>query len=81
MAGRYGSAVEIVDRGLADVEDTGERWYEAELHRLKGEALRGSRNEAAALAEFDTAVAIAERQGAAGLERRAEISRSLKPPA
>jgi hypothetical protein len=32
--------LEVVAEALAGVDRTEERWYEAELHRLKGELLR-----------------------------------------
>jgi hypothetical protein len=75
MAGRYDSALIVTDDGLADVAATGERWYEAELHRLRGEALAGiDRSDRAADEEFELAIAIASAQGAQGLRRRAETS-------
>ena len=75
MAGHHQAALEIAERGLADADDTNERWYEAELHRLKGEALLVFVTKPLHSQSSQTAVAIAERQGAAGLKRRAEISR------
>ena len=38
-AGRYGEALAHVDDGLREVNETGERWFEAELHRLRGELI------------------------------------------
>jgi predicted ATPase len=35
--GRFQEASEIVNRILAEIETTGGRWYEADIHRLKGD--------------------------------------------
>src|SRR5262249_16925510 len=39
--GKYGAALTAVREGLADQERTGQRRWEAELHRLEGLALVG----------------------------------------
>jgi TOMM system kinase/cyclase fusion protein len=61
---------------LAVVDDTEERWWEAELYRLKGELLQqqatGSSEEAEAC--FHQALDIARRQQAKSLELRAAMS-------
>jgi predicted ATPase len=69
-------------QGLAEalslVEATGERWYEAELHRLRGELLlqhTGAQPEEAE-ACFQQALAVARRQQAKSLELRAAVSLS-----
>jgi predicted ATPase len=36
LAGQVGPGLELLTTALATVNDTGERWYEAELYRLKG---------------------------------------------
>jgi len=58
------------------VEGRGERWPEAELHRLKGELLLA---QGAPLAEveasFNQALATARRQSARSIELRAAMSR------
>ena len=75
MAGRFDAALSVADDGLADVETTGERWFEAELHRVRGEALAGiGDSTSAAEDDFRQAVAIATAQGARGLRDRAESS-------
>jgi predicted ATPase len=38
-AGRADEGLIVLDEALATVQDTGERWWEAEIHRLKGELL------------------------------------------
>jgi len=55
----------LLDAALAKVGETGERWFEAELHRLKGEALEGTTiGTAAAEACFLRAIGISCDQGA-----------------
>ena len=71
-------ALQILDEAVALAESTGERMYEAELHRLRGERwLTSVRNKAdveAAEACFEQSLAIARRQEALSLERRAARS-------
>jgi class 3 adenylate cyclase/predicted ATPase len=74
-AGLYDAASARVDEALREVEDTGERWYEAELHRLRGElALRQGCDASAAEPVFRTALRIARRQAARTWELRAAVS-------
>jgi predicted ATPase len=41
VSGRFDEAFQVINDALERVSSTGERWFEAELHRLKGEfALR-----------------------------------------
>jgi predicted ATPase len=59
---------------LARVEETEERWYEAELHRLRAKVLLGTGLKAAANeaeASFRQAIAVARAQGAKAWELRA----------
>ena len=58
-------ATKLVDQALQTVAETSGRWYEAELHRLKGD-LMVSVNGSPAAAEscYKRAIAVAERQGA-----------------
>jgi predicted ATPase len=75
-AGRRAPAMTAVTDAIAAAEATGERFFLAELHRLKGELLAHpslGRPEDAADA-FRTAIAIARRQNARLLERKAEAS-------
>jgi TOMM system kinase/cyclase fusion protein len=66
----------ILDEALAAVRKTGERWYEAELHRLRGELVLVRRSEDFVEAEtcFQQALDIARRQQARALELRAAMS-------
>src|SRR5262245_27624445 len=66
------AALNVVAEAHAAVERTDERFYVAELHRLRGELiLAAGHNRAEAARCFATAVEIARQQGALALERRA----------
>lgn len=66
-------ALETIERALKLAETTGERFYEAELHRLRGEIILAMRPEEVAEAEAEMleAVSVAKAQGATMLELRA----------
>src|SRR5262249_61845326 len=68
----------VLAEGLALADKNGERHYEAELYRLKGEFLLASstENQAEAEACFRQAIGIARRQSAKSLELRAVMSLS-----
>ena len=73
----------MIAEALETAHRTGERHYQAELHRLKGELLRpkgaqGAQGEADSDAEacFRQAIEIARRQEAKSLELRAVLSLS-----
>ena len=74
--GRLDEALELVTEALDLVERTGERWYEAELHRLGGEfsLLRDSSPASVAERSFRTAIEVARKQEAKSLELRAATS-------
>ena len=76
-AGEVGPGLAAVDDALARCEARDERWYEAELLRIKGELLlhRGEhRSVAAAVQNFDRALDVARRQGALFWELRIAMS-------
>jgi tetratricopeptide (TPR) repeat protein len=75
-AGRPEDALASVDEALAECDRSGERFYEAELHRLKGELLRSVEPDGfgKAVACFSQALSVAERQQARSLAARAEES-------
>jgi predicted ATPase len=73
-AGQPSEAMKAVEEAISLAEATGERFYSAELHRLRGELLASSGRRDEAKAEFDRAVAIAAQQGAVPLERKARDS-------
>lgn len=66
-------ALKLVDDALARVEHLDERWFEAELHRLRGEAPLALPRERSAEAEvsFRKAIEVAQRQDAKWWELRA----------
>jgi predicted ATPase len=66
----------LLAEALALVDTTGERWYEAELYRLKGELLlqQNSDNQAEAERCFHHALDIARNQQAKSFELRAATS-------
>lgn len=76
---RHAEAMQAVEDGLAMVEATGERFYSAELHRLRGELLARPPHEDKnkAQAAFRAAIKIAKQQGAATLEHKAYASLRL----
>ncbi len=74
--GQPETGLTMLTEALALVDTTGERWYEPELHRLKGELLlqQHADNQAEAEACFHHALAIARNQQAKSLELRAATS-------
>ena len=75
-AGRHTEAMKTVDEALALADSTGECFYDAELHRLRGELLARPPHADLRKAEvsFRAAIDIARQQGAKALERKAEVS-------
>jgi predicted ATPase len=76
LLGQVDDALAEVEQGLAIADRSGERYFEAELYRLKGELLlqRTVPTEAEAEAAFLRALEIARRQGAKSFELRAALS-------
>lgn len=70
---RFDEGLRTIDEAFQFIERTGQKYYEAELHRLKGEMLLSKDRTNAARAEesFDTAIEIARRQHAKSWELRA----------
>ena len=74
-AGLHDQALAHVVEALRQVEDTGERWYEAELHRRRGElALSSGGDASVAEAAFHAALDLARRQAAKMWELRVAAS-------
>jgi len=75
LAGRFDEALSVLAEALAEGE-TGGRYYQAELYRLKGELLLQAKPSAVEEVEvcFHHAIAIARRQEARSLELRALVS-------
>ena len=80
QGGQVEAALQALAEAFAHVDNTGERYYEAELYRLKGECLlaqTGKRCKAREAEEcFRQALAIARRQQAKSWELRATMSLS-----
>jgi DNA-binding winged helix-turn-helix (wHTH) protein/predicted ATPase len=72
-AGHSAEAMKAIENGLAVAEETGERFYSAELHRLRGELLAcpPHRQKREAHASFRIAIELSKGQGATALERKA----------
>lgn len=80
-AGQVEEGLSVLTEALAAVDKTGERVYEAELYRLKGELLQKQATAMGAVEEcFRHAVSVARQQSAKSLELRAvmSLSRLLK---
>ena len=76
--GQAGEGLTLLGEALAAVHKTGERFYEAELYRLKGELLlvRSAETHGEAEACFQQALLVARHQQAKSLELRAAMSLS-----
>ena len=74
--GQVDNALGTLDEAFALVEANNERYYAAELHRLKGELLlrQSSENQTEAETCFHHAISIAQNQSAKSWELRAAIS-------
>jgi DNA-binding winged helix-turn-helix (wHTH) protein/predicted ATPase len=74
--GRFDEALEAIEQSFSFTERTGQQYYEAELHRLKGELLLARNPSDGARAEqcFRSAIDIAREQRARSWELRAATS-------
>jgi predicted ATPase len=75
-SGRAEEGLTVLDLALAEVRTTNEEYYEAELHRLRGELLlhQSQRGEEGAEAAFLQGLDVARRQGARSWELRSASS-------
>ena len=75
-AGETDAGLRRLDDALAEAERTEQRWYEAEMHRIRAEILlqRDPADTAAAEQSLQTAIAIAQSQKARSFELRAARS-------
>jgi tetratricopeptide (TPR) repeat protein len=73
---RYDEGLRTIDAAFQFIERTGQRYYEAELHRLNGELIlaQDASNGAPAEQSFRTAIEIARKQRAKSWELRATTS-------
>ena len=75
MGGHVDEAHRSIDDGLSIAAETGEAWFDAELHRLRGEALAVvDPCDPMAIASVQRAIEVAAAQGSEGLRARAESS-------
>jgi predicted ATPase len=74
--GKPEAGLAVLMEALTLIDTTGERWYEPELHRLKGALLlqQSSSNQTEAESCFHQAIAVAQNQQAKSLELRAATS-------
>jgi tetratricopeptide (TPR) repeat protein len=74
--GRFEEALHTIDESFKIIERTGQRMYEAEAHRVKGELVlaQDASNAAQAERSFRTAIEIARNQSAKSWELRATTS-------
>jgi predicted ATPase/class 3 adenylate cyclase len=73
-AGRADEAFELLGAALEAVDESGERWFQSELHRHKGEWLARHGKDDEAEACFQRALAVARRQHARTWELQAASS-------
>jgi predicted ATPase len=76
-AGEIDAGLRRLDDALAELERTEQRWYAAEMHRIRGEILlKRDPADAAGAAErsLQTAIAVAQSQKARSFELRAALS-------
>jgi len=75
-AGETDAGLRRLDDALAELERTEQRWYEAEMHRIRAEIplKRDPANTAAAEQSLQAAIAIAQSQQARSFELRAAQS-------
>ena len=73
-AGQAEAALDLLSEALAAVEDMDERVFEAELHRIIGDALLSMQRQGEAEVEFTRALAVARQQQAKSWELRASMS-------
>jgi DNA-binding SARP family transcriptional activator/class 3 adenylate cyclase/tetratricopeptide (TPR) repeat protein len=67
-------SLDAVEQGLAIIEETGERYWEAELYRLRGEILWKTGHTSQAVVAFTHSLTIARSQGSRSWELRAAAS-------
>ena len=72
--GEHRAALAAASEGLGAQEETGQRWWAAELHRLQGIALLGLNRVGEAQTALEKALRVARRQQAKSYELRAATS-------
>ncbi len=76
QTGQGDQGLNALAEALELVEKTDERWWESEIHRLRGEFLLSRPAQDMVVAEkcFNRSIAVAQRQSAKSLELRAAMS-------
>jgi predicted ATPase len=74
MAGQWQVALDHLAEAWHLAEETGDRWFQAETLRLRGEVLAAMSDRGGAEASYHEAIAIARRQSAKLWELRAAMS-------
>jgi predicted ATPase len=74
--GQIERALDTVDSALSDADQTGQKWFDAELHRVRGELLleRGPADAVAAEASLLRAIEVARSQQTRSFELRAALA-------
>jgi len=74
--GEIDSALATLDQALAESEQSGQRWFDAELHRIRGDVRlrQNPSNSDSAEASFRAAIAVAQGQKTRSFELRAALS-------
>ena len=80
FAGMIDEGLTTLEEALAQSDSSGERWWDAELHRQRGELLLARDQATDAESAFFRALEIARAQEARSLELRATTSLSRLPP-
>jgi predicted ATPase len=82
-SGQLEPALGLVERILTEIGASGGRWYEAEIHRLKGDILRRQSKSVSEIeSHYEAAIAVAKRQEARVWElKAAESLDALRKPA
>jgi predicted ATPase len=73
-AGQVEQGLSVIADAQADIQETSERYYEAESHRVKGELLLMQEDDTEAEACFYKAIEVAQKQEAKSWELRAAMS-------
>ncbi|HEX6386122.1 MAG TPA: hypothetical protein VF177_15735, partial [Anaerolineae bacterium] len=74
VAGNNDEAQRTIDLALSEVEETGERFAEAELYRIRGEIRLQNHEEESAEEAFTRAIEVAQKQEARWWQLRASVS-------
>src|SRR5205823_86535 len=74
-AGQLDQGLEVIEQGLTESRQNSQHWWDAELHRLRGELIRAQGADVDVVeSAFRQSLAIAQSQQAKSLELRAAMS-------